>query len=79
MDPEAETDPEVLKGRLVRQMTGPVRWRETGITLEKLGVDTVLEVGPGNVLTGLMKRIISGVSLGTIGTLEALAGLGHNP
>jgi [acyl-carrier-protein] S-malonyltransferase len=72
VEPEAETDPEVLKERLVRQMTGPVRWRETGLTLEKLGVDRVVEVGPGNVLTGLMKRIISGVTLETIGSLEGV-------
>ncbi len=72
VEPEAETDPQVLKERLVRQMTGPVRWRETGLTLEKLGVDRVVEVGPGNVLTGLMKRIMSGVTLETIGTLEGV-------
>ncbi|MGA0201466.1 MAG: ACP S-malonyltransferase, partial [Prochlorotrichaceae cyanobacterium] len=39
VEPEAETNPDILKARLVRQMTGPVRWRETGLTLEKLGVD----------------------------------------
>jgi [acyl-carrier-protein] S-malonyltransferase len=72
VEPEAETDPEVLKERLVRQMTGPVRWRETGLALEQLGVDRVVEVGPGNVLTGLIKRIISGVSLETIGSLEGV-------
>lgn len=37
-------------------MTGSVRWREITLALPDLGVDRVLEVGPGKVLVGIMKR-----------------------
>ena len=42
---------------LVRQVSAPVRWLETVQTLAREGVDTVIEVGPGTVLTGLVKKI----------------------
>lgn len=47
---------------LVEQICGRVRWRESILTLESLGVDTFMEVGPGKVLTGLGKRIIKDAS-----------------
>ena len=48
--------PEVLKERLIQQMTGPVRWREISLGLAKEGIERVIEIGPGKVLTGLIKR-----------------------
>jgi [acyl-carrier-protein] S-malonyltransferase len=42
---------------LVRQVSSPVRWLESGELLIKEGVDTFVEVGPGKVLTGLMRQI----------------------
>jgi len=42
---------------LVEQVTAPVRWHESMETAIKLGVDTVVEVGPGKVLSALMRRI----------------------
>ncbi|MBD2018926.1 ACP S-malonyltransferase [Leptolyngbya sp. FACHB-36] len=47
---------DVLKTRLMRQMTGSVRWRETALRLEVEGVERVVEIGPGTVLTGLIER-----------------------
>lgn len=70
VEPEPETNPEVLKARLVSQMTGSVRWRETGIRLQALGVTQAIEIGPGNVLTGLLKRISSTIALGNVATLK---------
>jgi [acyl-carrier-protein] S-malonyltransferase len=55
-EPTATEDPTVLKERLARQIDGPVRWRETVIQLAALGVDRTVEIGPGNVLTGLIKK-----------------------
>lgn len=48
---------EEARDRLVRQVDAPVRWRETLEFLKAEGVDTVVEVGPGTVLTGLAKRV----------------------
>lgn len=54
---EATTDAGVIAGGLVFQLTHPVRWVECVEYLAAQGVDTVVEIGPGNVLTGLVKRI----------------------
>jgi len=54
---EAVTDPAEIKRLLVRQVDGPVRWSECVERLVALGVGTVVEVGPGKVLQGLVKRI----------------------
>lgn len=55
-EPIATKDSTVLKERLARQIDGPVRWRETVIELAALSVDRTVEIGPGNVLTGLIKK-----------------------
>jgi [acyl-carrier-protein] S-malonyltransferase len=46
---------------LVRQVSAPVRWLESVQALAKAGVDTVVEVGPGTVLSGLVKKIDKGL------------------
>jgi [acyl-carrier-protein] S-malonyltransferase len=50
-----------LRDLLARQLTGPVRWVETVRRLVALGVDTFVEVGPGTVLSGLVRRSADGV------------------
>ena len=70
VDPTPATDGAVLKQRLVQQMTGSVRWREITLALPELGIDTVVEVGPGNVLTGLTKRTCRDLALVNVGNLE---------
>jgi [acyl-carrier-protein] S-malonyltransferase len=60
-DPTPETDGEALKQRLINQMTTGVRWRETMEQLSDSGIDTAVEIGPGNVLSGLIKRSCEGV------------------
>lgn len=52
---------EDVAGTLSRQLTAPVRWREVLLALPGLGVDRVVELGPGGVLTGLVKRTLPGV------------------
>jgi len=52
-----------VRGRLVQALTGPVRWRETLLALQAYGVEKIIEVGPGKVLTGLAKRTLSDVEL----------------
>ncbi|MGB0561562.1 MAG: ACP S-malonyltransferase [Spirulinaceae cyanobacterium] len=56
VDPTPEIAAAALKTRLSQQMTGPVRWREIMTQLNTLEVARMVEVGPGNVLTGLLKR-----------------------
>ena len=46
-----------LTGRLKRQVTAPVRWEESVRLLAEEGVDVFVEVGPGKVLTGLLRQI----------------------
>ena len=60
-DPTPSTDAGVIKQRLRDQMTTGVRWRETMDAMTAAGVDTLVEIGPGNVLSGLAKRALSGV------------------
>jgi len=51
------TDPDVIKDNLLRQLTAPVRWTQTIRNMVADGADSFLEIGPGSVLQGLVKRI----------------------
>ena len=63
VDPTPTTDPNILQDRLRQQITGPVRWREICLQFTDLGIEQVMEVGPGKVLTGLVKRTCPGMAL----------------
>ncbi|MGL6179096.1 MAG: ACP S-malonyltransferase [Tannerellaceae bacterium] len=52
-----ETQPEVIKENLVAQLTAPVRWTQSVLNMIADGADSFTEVGPGNVLQGLVKKI----------------------
>ena len=58
---KASTDPDIIKTNLVSQLTSPVRWTQTVINMVEDGAKTFIEVGPGNVLQGLVKKINSEV------------------
>lgn len=60
---------------LSRQLTAPVQWRQTVEALVARGVDTVVEVGPGGVLTGLVKRIAPSVRALAVAAPDDLAAL----
>jgi [acyl-carrier-protein] S-malonyltransferase len=72
VDPTPGDRQEVLKERLIQQITGGVRWRETLLNLPSLGVEALWEVGPGKVLTGLAKRTCPDLALKNIGQLSDL-------
>ena len=55
---------------LVEQLTSPVRWTASMRTMRERGVDGFLELGPGTVLAGLMKRIDRGAAVTSLGTAE---------
>jgi [acyl-carrier-protein] S-malonyltransferase len=61
-----------LKNHLQRQMTGSVRWREITMQLPVEGIERVVEIGPGKVLTGLIKRICPELVLENVGTLAEI-------
>ncbi|WP_036485506.1 ACP S-malonyltransferase [Myxosarcina sp. GI1] len=72
VEPVATTDKTKLKQRLVQQMTGSVRWREIMLQLAQSNIERVFEVGPGKVLTGLIKRTCKNIELNNVGTAEQL-------
>jgi len=61
-----------LGALLVDQLTAPVRFTQAASELIRSGVSTFVEVGPGNVLSGLLKRIDRGVRTISVNTLESL-------
>ena len=56
-----ETDPERIKANLLAQLTSPVRWTQSVKAMIADGADTFVEMGPGTVLQGLVKRIAGAV------------------
>jgi [acyl-carrier-protein] S-malonyltransferase len=65
------SDPEAIRVRLVEQVTGMVRWRETMLYLKANGVGAIYEVGAGRVLTGIARRF-EGVEARSVGTPDEL-------
>lgn len=65
-------DPARVKPLLVEQATSPVRWEESVGRLAELGVERVLEIGPGKVLSGLVKRISPKLRVDNIETPDDL-------
>jgi [acyl-carrier-protein] S-malonyltransferase len=65
---------------LIRQVTAPVRWTDCVARMAREGCRTFLEVGPGKVLTGLLRRIdgaLTGIAIEDVASLDkALAALG---
>jgi len=59
---QSETDPIKLKDNLINQVTGTVKWRETMLLANELGVQKITELGSGKVLTGIAKRMIENVN-----------------
>ncbi len=68
------SDPGAIKQRLVEQVTGLVRWRESVQYMKSRSVDSLVECGTGKVLSGLVKRIdkdMTGLALNTPADIEA--------
>jgi len=63
---------EEIKNLLIEQMTRGVRWRESILAAESLGVDEVVEFGPGKVLSGLTGRISANLAAVSVGTPEEI-------
>ena len=75
VDVKAETEGAEIRTALVRQLYSPVRWTETVEKMAQDGVQVLVEVGPGKVLNGLTKRIVSdlqSISINDIASFNAV-------
>ncbi len=75
VEAEANSDGSRIPGLLVQQICGAVRWQQTLNLLAAQGVTHALEIGPGRVLAGLMKKTEPGVKLLSVGDLDSISKL----
>ena len=66
---------EEIRDLLYQQLTHPVRWQEIIEHMAAAGMTTVVEIGPGRVLSGLNRRIVRELNTAAIGTAEEVAAL----
>jgi [acyl-carrier-protein] S-malonyltransferase len=69
------TDPDEIRTLLVKQVTGAVRWRESVLWMKEHGVESMVEIGAGKVLSGLVRRIdrdIECTNAGSAADIDAL-------
>ncbi len=69
VDAKAYTSPELIKQNLISQLTSPVRWTQTMINMLADGASSFTELGPGNVLQGLVKKVNKDVEATSIQSL----------
>ena len=69
---QAVTDPQTIKKNLLAQLTSPVRWTQSVRNMLADGADYFMEIGPGTVLQGLVKRISAGTEGITIDCLTTI-------
>ena len=72
VDVKAETDADVIRNALVRQLYSPVRWTETVEKMSHSGVEVLVEIGPGKVLNGLAKRIVDSLQATSVNDVKSL-------
>ena len=68
-------DPESIRGFLVQQVTAMVRWRETVLRMRQDGIETLVELGAGKILSGLIRRIDRDLQVANAGTPEEIEAL----
>jgi [acyl-carrier-protein] S-malonyltransferase len=72
VDARAARDGEACRDGLVRQVSGAVRWQESVALLGREGVTTFVEVGPGTVLSGLVRKIVKGARVLNVDSPDSL-------
>lgn len=72
VDVAVETSSEAIKAALVKQLYSPVRWSETITQIGEQGITQMIEVGPGKVLQGLVKRINKAINCVSLNTKDSL-------
>lgn len=73
IDVAVQTDADAIRDALVRQAFGPVRWVECVAAIKARGISTLVECGPGKVLSGMTKRIDAQLVSGAVYDLASLA------
>ncbi|MER3383040.1 ACP S-malonyltransferase [Pectobacterium aroidearum] len=73
VDASIETTPEAIRDALVRQLYRPVRWTDCVEFMASQDVESLLEVGPGKVLTGLTKRIVDTLTAAAVNDPASLS------
>ena len=68
-------NPDEIKNLLIKQIENPVRWRESVINMINSNVDKFIEIGPGKVLSGLVKRIDRNMNLIQVNDIEDIKNL----
>ena len=68
-------NPDEIKNLLIKQIENPVRWRESVINMINSNVDKFIEIGPGKVLSGLVKRIDRNMKLIQVNDREDIKNL----
>ncbi|MBO5465183.1 MAG: ACP S-malonyltransferase [Alistipes sp.] len=63
VDAKPQTDPEIIKANIIAQLTAPVRWTQIAQNMIADGCDTFVELGPGAVLQGMIKKVSAEVSV----------------
>lgn len=63
VDAKPQTEPEIIKRNLIAQLTAPVRWTQIAQNMIADGCDSFVELGPGSVLQGMIKKVSSQVSV----------------
>ena len=71
------SDSEIIKKLLIDQITSKVRWRESLLYMVKNGINEFIEIGPGKVLSGLVKRIDRNLKVIQVNNVEDLKNLGE--
>jgi [acyl-carrier-protein] S-malonyltransferase len=71
IDAKPQTDPQVIKANLIAQLTGAVRWTQIMQNMIQDGATELIEVGPGNVLQGLVKKIDRGFKTSSAAFVKA--------
>ena len=72
---QSESDPKKIKNLLVEQIYSTVRWRESIINISDKGIKKYIEIGPGKVLTGMIKRTIKNSNCFSINTINEIENL----
>jgi [acyl-carrier-protein] S-malonyltransferase len=73
IDAAVHDDPEEIRTKLVKQMYGAVLWTDTVLMMKQIGVATLVECGPGKVLTGLSKRIDKSITGHSMNSAASIA------